>query len=160
MTYRRTHQSTTDASPAMLVSSTDQTVTLMNEDGFEWSDSADQWEEIVFSLHAHVFTSSRDCDGGHGNEYTMTYSPEEIEESKQEFNDFSDIHFMQRVMMNVASPYAVEYGMTVTVDSEGIDVHENTDEGSRAANVRWCHDEMCDPMVSSQYDQFAEAMGY
>lgn len=114
------------------------------------------------NLHAHVSTSSRDCDGGHGSDYVMGFNDAEIaeREAAQGINDFSDIHFMQRVMMNVASPYAVEYGMTVKVDSEGIEVHEHTDEGFRAAEVRWCRDEDCDPNASSQYDEYAEAMGY
>jgi hypothetical protein len=112
------------------------------------------------TLHAHIATSSRDCDGGHGQDYIMFFNDEEIAEhaAAQGINDFSDIHFMQRVMNSVASPYAVEYGMTVKVDSEGIEVHEQTDEGYRAAQVRWCHDQCADE--SSQYDQFAEMMGY
>jgi hypothetical protein len=115
------------------------------------------------NLHAHVSTFSRDCDGGHGNEYTMGFNDDETGEREraQGVNDFSDIHFMQRVMMNVASPYAVEYGMTVKVDSEGIEVHETTDEGFRGAEVRWCRDEDCDPNAQGPvYDEYAEAMGY
>jgi hypothetical protein len=114
------------------------------------------------NLHAHVDTYSRDCDGGHGNDYIMAFSDAEIaeREAAQGINDFSDIHFMQRVMMNVASPYAVEYGMTVKVDSEGIEVTEATDEGSRSANVRWCRDEHCDPNFHQVSDQYAEMMGY
>ena len=114
------------------------------------------------NLHAHVSTTSRDCDGGHGHDYVMGFSDAEAAErvAADGVNDFSDIHFMQRVMMNVASPYAVEHGMTVKVDSEGIEVTETTDEGFRAAEVRWCRDESCDPNVASQYDEYAEAMNY
>jgi hypothetical protein len=118
---------------------------------------------MTTTLHAHVSTFARDCDGGHGNEYTMGFNDDEVAEREraQGVNDFSDIHFMQRVMMNVASPYAVEYGMTVKVDSEGIEVHENTDEGYRSAEVRWCHDEDCDPNAQGPvYDEYAEMMGY
>lgn len=114
------------------------------------------------NLHAHVSTSSRDCDGAHGQDYVMGFNDAEIaeREAAQGINDFSDIHFMQRVMMNVASPYAVAHGMTVKVDSEGIGVTETTDEGFRVAEVHWCRDEDCDPNASSQYDEYAEAAGY
>lgn len=118
--------------------------------------------ENIFALHAHVSTFARDCDGGHGNEYTMGFSDEEKKEREDAngVNDFSDIHFMQRVMMNVASPYAVEYGMTVKVDSEGIEVSEQTDEGYRSAEVRWCHDDCEQEAQGPVYDEYAEAMGY
>jgi len=115
------------------------------------------------NLHAHIETFSRDCDGGYSNEYTMCFSPEEIAERQEAngINDFSDIHLMQRVMMNVASPYAVEHGMTIKVDSEGIEVHETTDEGHRGAEVRWCRDESCNREGwGPVYDEYAEAMGY
>lgn len=120
---------------------------------------------MTTNLHAHVSTSSRDCDGGHGNEYTMGFNDDETAErvagEARGYNDFSDIHFMQRAMMNVASPYAVEYGMTVKVDSEGIEVHEQTDEGFRSAEVRWCRDADCDPNAQGPvYDEYAQMMGY
>ena len=118
---------------------------------------------MTTNLHAHVSTFARDCDGGHGNEYPMGFNDSEIaeHETANGVNDFSDIHFMQRVMMNVASPYAVEYGMTVKVDSEGIEVHETTDEGYRSAEVRWCRDETCDPNAQGPvYDEYAQAAGY
>lgn len=118
---------------------------------------------MTTNLHAHVYKFARDCDGGHGNEYTMGFTDAEVAEHEKAngVNDFSDIHFMERVMMNVASPYAVEYSMTVKVDSEGIEVSEATDEGHRSAEVRWCRDEDCDPNAQGPvYDEYAEAMGY
>lgn len=42
--YRHTHVSTEDGSPAMLVDAA--TFTLMNEDGFQWADDSEYWEEI------------------------------------------------------------------------------------------------------------------
>lgn len=111
------------------------------------------------NLHAHVSTSSSDCDGPMYRDYVMVFNDDETAESGKAVNDFSDIHFMQRVMMSVASPYAVQYGMTVKVDESGIEVHESTDEGYRAAEVRWCTDE-CDESAASQRDVFAEQMGY
>lgn len=113
------------------------------------------------TLHAHVSTYSRDCDGGHGHDYVMMFSESELAERENAdgINDFSDIHFMQRVMMSVASPYAVEYGMTVKVDSTGIEVNEATDEGFRSAEVRWCR-EACEETYDHHFDEYAEAMGY
>ena len=46
MMYRHTHVSVNDGSPAMFVSQTEDTITLVNEDGFEWTDPRDQWEHI------------------------------------------------------------------------------------------------------------------
>lgn len=115
------------------------------------------------NLHAHVETYARDCDGGHGNEYTMGMNDDERgeRESAGGINDFSDIHFMNRVMTGLAGPYAVEYKMTVNVGPEGFCVREETDEGYREANVTWCRDEGCDPNAQGPvYDEYAEAMGY
>lgn len=111
------------------------------------------------TLHAHVSTQSRDCDGLYNRDYVMTFNDEETAESGKVYNDFSDIHFMNRVMCTVASPYAVEHGMRVTVDNDGINVYEDTEEGYRAADVRWCR-ENCDTDEYSQRDYTAEAMGY
>lgn len=114
------------------------------------------------TLHAHVSTASADCDGPMYRDYVMGFSDDETKEHEDAdgVNDFSDIHFMERVMMSVASPYAVEHGMTVKVDDAGIEVHETTDEGYRRAEVVWCRDEDCDPNASSQRDVYAEMMGY
>lgn len=111
-------------------------------------------------LHAHVSTTAVDCDGPLHRDYTVGFNDDEVaaREAAQGINDFSDIDFMQRVMMSVASPYAV-HQMTVKVDDSGIDVHEHTEEGYRAAWVVWCHDE-CDLDYHSQRDVFAEQMGY
>ena len=112
------------------------------------------------NLHAHVSTATADCDGPMYRDYVMAFSDEEKAESEaaQGVNDFSDIHFMQRVMMRVASPYAARQ-MTVRVDESGIEVREDTEEGYRHAEVRWCHDD-CDTDESSQRDVYAEMMGY
>lgn len=112
------------------------------------------------TLHAHIDTASRDCDGLYTRDYVMTFNDAEVEESKKDVNDFSDIHFMNRVMTNIASPYAVEHGMTVKVDDAGIEVHEVTDEGYREATVRWCRDEDCEVAEWSFRDHTAEAAGY
>jgi hypothetical protein len=44
--YQHTHESVRDKSPAMLVRQDEATITLVNEDGFEWTDPAGQWRPI------------------------------------------------------------------------------------------------------------------
>lgn len=122
-------------------------------------------------LHAHISTVAVDCDGPFHRSYVETFNDDEIEEHARALNhgmdlgydgpvnDFSEIHFMNRVLSNVASPYACHHGMRVTIDDEGIEVHENTDEGYREATVRWCRDE-CDTDAHSQRDVYAEMMNY
>jgi len=113
------------------------------------------------NLHAHVSTASADCDGPMYNEYVDSFNDAEIaeREAAQGINDFSDIHFMQRVMMNHCSPYAA-HQMRITVDDSGVEWHEQTEEGYRSGEIRWCHDENCDPNYTSHRDVYAEMMGY
>lgn len=44
--YDHTHESTHDGSPAMLVSQDAETITLTNEDGFQWTDPIADWRPI------------------------------------------------------------------------------------------------------------------
>lgn len=44
--YKHTHASVRDGSPAMLVSQTGDSITLVNEDGFEWTDPLTNWRPI------------------------------------------------------------------------------------------------------------------
>lgn len=113
------------------------------------------------TLHAHVSTRSVDCDGPIHRDYVVGFNEAEVaeHEAAQGINDFSDIHFMERVMMNVASPYAV-YQMRVTVDDDGIEVHEDTEEGFRSASVAWCHEDDCELDYSAYRDIRAEMEGY
>lgn len=46
VTYRHTHTSVRDGSPAMLTYLRGDTAFLMNEDGVEWSDPAELWRPI------------------------------------------------------------------------------------------------------------------
>lgn len=110
------------------------------------------------TLHAHVSTAARDCDGLYTRDYVMTFDEAETVLEKSLMP--SAFHFMNRVMCAVASPYAVEHGMTVRVDDAGIEVHEVTDEGYSEASVRWCHDDDCELGEWSFRDHTAEAAGY
>lgn len=46
MKYKDTHISVFDGSPAMVVSQNEETITLINEDGFEWTDPLSHWAPI------------------------------------------------------------------------------------------------------------------
>lgn len=45
--YDHTHESVRDGSPAMIVSQTAETITLVNEDGFQWTDPLENWRPIA-----------------------------------------------------------------------------------------------------------------
>lgn len=116
---------------------------------------------MTTSLHAHVFTASSDCDGPMYREYVTGLNDVELAEHERQngINDFHDLHFKERVLGNHVSFHS-EFGVTVKADSEGFTMHEQTDEGYRSAEVRWCEDEDCDPNAASQRDVYAEQMGY
>lgn len=115
---------------------------------------------MTTTLHAHVSTASADCDGPIYRSYVATYNRAETaeHESAQGVNDFSDIHFMQRVMMNHCSPFAVRQ-MRVTLDETGVEWHEDTEEGYRNGEIRWCRDD-CDTDETGYRDVYAERAGY
>lgn len=46
MNYQHTHRSVHDGSPAMRVSQTIDSITLVNEDGLEWTDNINEWRTI------------------------------------------------------------------------------------------------------------------
>lgn len=114
-----------------------------------WAGSAGAWRRH-FRVHAHVETSSRDCDGlytgGHVLEMTL----------QERCDHFGDLHFQQRVLAGVVTLHGTG---TLTVNPEGLSWHEVTDEGYRAEEVRWCEDE-CPEERSWQRDHTAESMGY
>lgn len=116
---------------------------------------------MTISLHAHVSTAAADCDGPIYRDWVEPMNDDEIAEHVEAdgVNDFSDIHFMNRVFTSRCGPYAV-HQMRVTVDEGGFEWNESTEEGYRSGEVRWCQDEDCDPNASSQRDVFAEQMGY
>jgi hypothetical protein len=107
----------------------------------------------TLTLHAHVSTASRDCDGGHGNDYVSEMNDDERKSS------FPDLDFKARILSNHTSFHS-EFGVTLKVDADGFTMSEPTDEGHRSAEIRWCEDSDCDPNSASQYDQYAEMMGY
>lgn len=112
-------------------------------------------------LHAHVSTASRDCDGPLYRDYVSALNDDERAEHEraQGVNDFHDLNFKSRILSNHVS-FHTEFGVSVKVTAEGFWTREQTDEGYRSAEVRWCEDPDCDPHEASQRDVYAEAMGY
>lgn len=121
-------------------------------------------------LHAHVSTASADCDGPQYDTYVDTFNDDErIAQVRAYFkgvmrgydeplDDFSEIDFMNRVFANKCGPYAV-HQMRITMDADGFEWHEQTEEGYRSGEVRWCRDD-CNTEKRTHRDVFAEAAGY
>lgn len=113
------------------------------------------------NLHAHVSTSSRDCDGPMYREYveTLTDADRLAIVAANGINDFTDLEFKARILSFHVSFHS-EFGVTVRMDADGFQVSEPTDEGHRSSEVTWCENEGCDPNARWQRDVYAEAMGY
>jgi hypothetical protein len=118
---------------------------------------------MTTTLHAHVSTASRDCDGPMYREWVEAMNDDEIAEHEaaevRGYNDFSDLHFKGRVLSGRVSFHS-ERGCQVEITDRGFEVSEPTDEGYSSSEVLWCEDEDCDPNAASQRDVFAEQMGY
>ena len=93
-------------------------------------------------------------------DYVTVLNDDEIamHEDAQGVNDFHDLVFKSRVLSNHVSFHS-EFGVTVAVHEWGFTTHEQTDEGYRQAEVRWCEDD-CNEDEYSQRDVYAEMMGY
>lgn len=118
---------------------------------------------MTTNLHAHVATSSRDCDGGHGREYVYSLNQDEIAEhnAADGVNDFHDLHFKARVLGNIVSfNFSEGFDAEVHMTEHGFDYREPTEEGFTSTEVRWCVDEDCEEPKNSVYDEYAQAMGY
>lgn len=105
------------------------------------------------SLHAHVDTAARDCDGPVYRDWVETMTDGE------RASDFPDLDFKARILSNHVS-FSPADKVTVTVREDGFVMEEATEEGFRSAEVRWCEDEDCDPDKRGQRDVYAELMGY
>lgn len=111
------------------------------------------------SLHAHVETYIRDCDGSYYSEYVMPLSAEEVDAHVKAdgVNDFHDIYFKERILSSVV---ALHTHAKIEITPEGFTYGQPTEEGFRNTEVVWCEDESCDPRASEYRDFAAEAMGY
>jgi hypothetical protein len=94
-------------------------------------------------------------------DYVTEMNDDEIamHEQANGVNDFSDFEFKSRVLSNHVS-WSPLVHVDVRVTEDGFTTSEQTDEGGRSAEVRWCEDESCDPNAASQRDVYAEMMGY
>lgn len=110
------------------------------------------------SIHAHIDNASSDCDGPIYRSRIEVFNEDEIAESGKTYNDFSEIHFRERVLTSEVSVYSCENG-TLQVSSGGFHWSEQTEEGYRSSDVRWCEDD-CDLEEKSYRDVFAEQAGY
>jgi hypothetical protein len=94
-------------------------------------------------------------------EYIVSFNDAELTEAGQEVNDFSDIHFRERVMGAVISLTTYRDGQAGGAEftEHGFTFWRSTDEGGENVNVRWCYD-VCDESEYTQRDVYAEQMGY
>jgi hypothetical protein len=115
------------------------------------------------TLHAHVSTTATDCDGRIDNDYVLTMNEAEIAESQQQYNDFSDIHFRERVIGSIM--HLTGGPGTLTVHSEPgtwadrVVWEQETEEGGRNNMALFCEDD-CDEAETRYRDHRAESMGY
>lgn len=118
-----------------------------NED--VWSGSAGAWDS-VFRVHGHATSRSRDCDGDYsgGSTYEMT--------AQERTDQFGDLMFKERVIGSVVTAHG--HG-NLAVTPDGIEWHEETEEGFHEVSVRWCEDE-CAGGTPWRRDHRAEAAGY
>lgn len=112
-------------------------------------------------LHAHVWTESADCDGRYSSTYIARMDESELAESRKEENDFSEIHFTERVLGNIVSLTTLRDGQkgSLEVTEHGFAWGRPTDEGFESATVQWCHDETCSDSHTYR-DHSAERAGY
>lgn len=103
------------------------------------------------TIHAHVETDSRDCDG----RYTKGYT--DVLTTVERVSEFGELEFKERVMNSVVS-LSAEHG-TLEVTATGLLWRQPTDEGYSSADVTWCEQENCDDK-SWQRDHSAERAGY
>ena len=110
-------------------------------------------------LHAHVDASLNDCDGRITQEYVIFFNDAERAESGKLYNDFSDIHFMERVLGDIASPYPYTAPRTtVEIDEDGFHVTRQHEEGVNHIEVEWCRKDCPDTYL--RRDHRAESMNY
>lgn len=115
-----------------------------------WSGTEEAWRRAR-TLHAHVETNSRDCDGDYRKGYVDFLT------TTERVSDFGEMEFKERVMVSAVSVHA-EHG-TLEVTATGLEWRQPTEEGYSSTSVTWCEQEDCD-RSSYQRDFRAEAAGY
>src|SRR5688572_12278020 len=107
--------------------------------------------------HAHVSRFATDCDGPHSSHRVEVMTDEEHQESGKPYNDFSEIHFRERVMSMEIPLTTYRDGQTGAAEftEHGFSFWRGTDEGGERVEVIWCEDD-CDLGARGQRDYFAE----
>lgn len=125
---------------------------------------------MATTLHAHIDRATSDCDGPFYSSYVEFLNDDEkalhdraLAEGLSKgydgaVNDFHDLHFKERILGGQVS-FHPEEDAEVHITKAGFTVSEQTDEGYRRVEVRWCEDETCTPTYT-QRDVYAEMMGY
>lgn len=115
---------------------------------------------MTTNLHAHVSSTSADCDGRYDRDYITWLNDDEMAEHQkaQGVNDFHDLHFKERVLGGIVSFSPDHDAAEVRIHRNGFRYNEPTDEGYRYVEVTWCEDDCEDP--DTYRDHTAEAMGY
>jgi hypothetical protein len=87
---------------------------------------------------------------------------DEIRESWQDENDFSEINFRERVLGSVVSLTTFRDGQvgSVEITEHGFTYSRPTDEGFESTDVRWCEDDDCVDAPVTFRDHSAEKAGY
>lgn len=116
-----------------------------------WCTGSEQTWRRHFRTHAHVYTTSQDCDGKY--ERSHVDRPSAIERTEE----FGDLHFKERVMGSVVSLHAENGNLNVFPDR--MFWTQNTDEGYEHAEVHWCEEDDRDDK-STFRDHTAERAGY
>lgn len=116
------------------------------------------WAEPAKPVHVHIDTSSQDCDGRHGH-YDTAELPELVERgSERSPRERLGAYVGDRVRS------LLMFGLEFSVTQHGsnvIVVNRLSDEGGSSTAYTLCTDRTCDEFgKSSQYDQYAESMGY
>jgi len=107
-------------------------------------------QNIEQRKHVHISITSQDCDGGHGHVYTMPGSMEtNFRLHSLPLTENGEGTFTRKVYYNDGSDEML-YRMSW---------YARTDEGFHSEEWVECIDDDADEK-SSQYDQFAEMMGY
>jgi hypothetical protein len=105
------------------------------------------------NLHAHIATTSRDCDSTYHNDYVMT-----------KHDEAEDSDFANEVLTHMISAVTFQGAkLEITNDDEyrlaRIEWSEATEEGFRHKEAVFCTDD-CDTGERRYRDETAEAAGY
>lgn len=103
------------------------------------------------TYHAHVASTSRDCDGQYDNDYVDV-----------QYDDESEYDFEIRMLARLVSVWADKGTLDVRTDSDGLPIMEwsqPTEEGYVFIAAAFCRNQ-CNSDARRYRDHTAEAAGY